>query len=115
MSKLFALLAVLLIASGALVLAVPRDSAYHGPAMAKKTEAPGSRSLAPEANVPEDAAPAQGGEKKIRTLQDLIATARDVAEKVNAPLSIIFGLVSLLYSRRTYLVNKERAERASAA
>ena len=36
--------------------------------------------------------------------------ARELAEQVNAPLSILFGLVSLYYSRRSYHINKARAE-----
>lgn len=83
MSKLFALLAILLIVSGALLLAVP------------KIQAPAQPGLVPE-SIP------------VKTLVD---QARDVAEQVNAPLSIVFGLVSLFYSRRSYLVNRERAER----
>lgn len=86
MSKLFALFAIALIVSGALVLAVPREPA--------QPEA--SRSLAPQAVSP--AIPA------------FVLKARDFAEQVNAPLSILFGLVSLFYSRRTYLVNKARAD-----
>jgi hypothetical protein len=84
MSKIFALLALLLILTGAVLLAVPRAAA------------PGAsdRSLGPEAL----AVPA------------IVTQARDIAEKVNAPLSIVFGLVSLFYSRRSYQVNKERAE-----
>ncbi len=83
MTKLFALLAVLLILSGALVLAVPKLD---------RSARPG---FAPEA-------------MPIPTLLD---QARDVAEQVNAPLSIVFGLVSLYYSRRSYLANQSRADR----
>ena len=83
MSKLFALLAVLLIVSGVLLLAVPKID------------------LTPRPGLAPDAIP-------VKTLVD---QARDVAEQVNAPLSIVFGLVSLFYSRRSYLVNRERAER----
>lgn len=86
MSKIFALLAVLLILSGALLLAVPRE------------EPRASRGLAPEAIA----------------VPSLVAQAREIAEQVNAPLSIVFGLVSLFYSRRSYLVNRERAEAAKA-
>ena len=81
MSKIFALLAILLILTGALLLGVPREE-------------PGARSLAPTAQpVPE-----------------MLLRARDLAEQVNAPLSILFGLVSLYYSRRTYHINKAKAE-----
>ena len=85
MSKIFALLAILLIATGIVLLAVP-----------KVPPGDGAHSLGPEAV----AAPA------------IINQARELAEQVNAPLSIVFGLVSLFYSRRSYQVNKERAEAA---
>ena len=85
MSKIFALLALLLIATGVVLLAVPKT-------------APGGaeRGLGPEAV----AVPA------------VINQARELAEQVNAPLSIVFGLVSLFYSRRSYQVNKARADAA---
>lgn len=85
MTKIFALLAVALIATGALVLAVPRQE----PAK------PGARSLSPQAAV---------------EVPTYLLRAREVAEQVNAPLSIVFGCVSLYYSRRTYNINKARAE-----
>ena len=88
MSKLFALLAVALIATGLLVLAVPRDEASTG-----------ARSLSPQ-SVSETPA--------------YLLKAREFAEQVNAPLSIFFGLVSLFYSRRSYHVNRARAEAEKA-
>ncbi len=84
MSKIFALLAILLIATGILLLAVPK---------ADLTAAPG---LAPEAAA----------------IPAVVSQAREFAEQVNAPLSIVFGLVSLFYSRRSYQVNKARADAA---
>jgi len=108
MSKIFALLALVLIASGGLLLAVPREAPIPaepatrsaGPSASPeaKEELPGTRSVGPAA----------------KKLPDLVVRARDIAEQVNAPLSIIFGLVSLVYSRRTYLLNKERAEAQAA-
>lgn len=86
MTKIFALLAVLLIASGVIVLAVPKSAAP--PAATERGMAPQSTPLP--------------------TLAD---QARDIAEKVNAPLSIVFGLVSLYYSRRTYVLNREALAR----
>lgn len=87
MTKVFVLLAILLIATGTLLLAVPKSSVE-----------PAGRSLAPQA-VPPTA---------------LVTQLRDLAEQVNAPLSIFFGLVSLYYSRRTYVINRDReAQRAS--
>ena len=83
MSKLFALLAILLIATGVVLLSVP-----------KMAPAETTRGLVPESV----AVPA------------VIIQAREIAEQVNAPLSIVFGLVSLFYSRRSYQVNKARAD-----
>lgn len=40
------------------------------------------------------------------------ALVRDVAQQVNAPLSIVFGLASLYYSRRSYLERKRENERS---
>jgi hypothetical protein len=85
MSKLFALLAVALIATGLLVLAVPPDEGVTG------------------------ARPQSVSETRVYLLK-----AREVAEQVNAPLSIFFGLVSLFYSRRSYHINKARAEAEKA-
>ncbi len=89
MSKIFALLAVLLIVTGILVLAVPREA---GQPMAPRPES----SLSPQAM------------KHGTDAQSLLRRARDIAEQANAPLSILFGLVSLYYSRRTYNINRER-------
>lgn len=86
MSKIFALLAILLIATGILLLAVPKDSPDA------------ARGLAPEASA----------------IPAVVSQAREIAEQVNAPLSIVFGLVSLFYSRRSYQVNKARADAAQA-
>jgi hypothetical protein len=83
MSKIFALLAILLIATGIVLMAVP-----------KTAPSADTRSIGPESI----AAPA------------LVNQARELAEQVNAPLSIVFGLVSLFYSRRSYQVNKARAD-----
>ncbi len=84
MSKIFALLAVALIATGILILAVPREDGSQG-----------ARSLSPQA---------------VSEVPAYLLRAREIAEQVNAPLSIMFGLVSLYYSRRSYHINKARAE-----
>ena len=91
MSKIFALLALLLIATGVVLMVVPKVAPNAAPIEA-------TRGLAPEAV----AVPA------------VVDQARALAEQVNAPLSILFGLVSLFYSRRSYHVNKERADAAKA-
>lgn len=85
MTKIFALLAVLLIASGAIVLVVPKST----------PTAVTERSIGPQG------AP----------IQSIADQAREIAEKVNAPLSIIFGLVSLYYSRRNYIQNRDALAR----
>ncbi len=85
MSKLLTLLAVLLIVSGIVLLAVPRETAPAGP----QGVAPGAR------------APAA-----VSTL----TVVRNIAEQANAPLSILMGLVSLYYTRRTYINSKRLAD-----
>jgi len=44
-----------------------------------------------------------------------IARAREIAEQANAPLSILFGLISLFYSRRSYNINRARLEAEKSA
>lgn len=78
MSKIFAILAVLLIATGAILIAVPREA-----------PAPATRGVSAQ------------------QVFSLYARARDIAEQVNAPLSILFGIVSLWYSRRRYIVERD--------
>lgn len=86
MTKLLTLLAVLLIVSGIVLLAVPRTDA----------PAAGPRGLAPTA----------GGPATVSTL----SMVRSIAEQANAPLSILMGLVSLYYTRRTYINSKRLAD-----
>jgi hypothetical protein len=80
MSKLVALLAILLIATGALLLAVPRE------------EPSATRSLAPDSIA----------------MPALVVRAREIAETVQAPLSIAFGLISLYWNRKNYLKQQGR-------
>ena len=70
------------------MLAVPREEG-----------ATGARSLSPQS---------------VSETPVYLLRARELAEQVNAPLSIVFGLVSLYYSRRTYHINKARAEAEKA-
>lgn len=79
MSKIIAVFAVLAILTGAIVLAIPRELPLAS-----------TRSTGP---LPSPS---------------VVAQIRDVAEQVNAPLSIIFGLISLFYSRRTYLAQAKK-------
>ena len=85
MAKIFAVLGILLILSGAVLLAVPRH------------EATTARSGAPSIGVQAKDAPA------------LIAQVRGLAEQANAPLSILFGLMSLYYTRRTYMNSQRKS------
>ena len=78
MNKLFAAFAVLLIMSGLLLLAIPREAA-------QTTRSAGGTSQA----------------------MGLILRARELADQANAPLSILFGLASLYYSRKRYLVERD--------
>lgn len=79
MAKIFALLGIVLILSGAILLAVPRQ------------QAPAPRSATPSIGV------------QVQQVPAVITTIRSLAEQANAPLSILFGLMSLYYTRRTYL------------
>ncbi len=42
-------------------------------------------------------------------MQVALARIRDLAEQVNAPLSVIVALMSLYYSRRGYMIKKRQA------
>lgn len=85
MAKVFAVLGIALILSGIILLAVPREQAA-GPA---------ARSAAPGVGIQaKDAVP-------------VVSTLRNLAEQANAPLSILFGLMSLYYTRRTYLNSRK--------
>ncbi len=44
-------------------------------------------------------------------MQAMLAQVRQIAEQINAPLSVIVALASLYYSRRGYMVQKRRADR----
>jgi hypothetical protein len=78
MSKIVALFAILAILSGAVILAVPRQPEAV-------TRGPG-----------------------VTPTQNIIAQVREIADQVNAPLSIVFGLISLYYTRRTYLAQAKK-------
>lgn len=77
MYKLFVVFAVLLIATGALLLAVPKEEPRAT-----------TRSAGPQ-------------------VVSLVTQVRNIAEVANAPLSILFGIASLYYSRRRYLVERD--------
>lgn len=92
MRAMFALLGVLLIASGAIVLGTPYLSSFDAPEAIERNAEPGTRSLRrPRADR--------------STWFDQVRT---IAEKANAPLSIVFGFMSLYYTRRTYHAQRSR-------
>lgn len=78
MRIILAVFGLALIITGAVLLLVPRDEPQRAQ----------SRSVAPQ-------------------VVSLAVQARDLAEKVNAPLSILFGLFSLYYSRKRYVVERD--------
>lgn len=80
MSKVLALLAIVLILTGVVMLAVPRQEVAE------------TRSLAPEEI----------------TVPGVAVWARDIAEQVQAPLSIAFGIISLYWNRKNYLKQQGR-------
>lgn len=43
-------------------------------------------------------------------MQVVLARIRDLAEQINAPLSVVVALASLYYSRRGYMIQKRHAE-----
>lgn len=80
MAKVFAVLGIALILSGIVLLAVPREQ-------------PGSQ--------------ARGVGVQAKDAVPVVATLRNLAEQANAPLSILFGLMSLYYTRRTYMNSRK--------
>jgi hypothetical protein len=78
MYRLFAVVGIALILLGGVLFAMPRD---------QKTEAL------------RRSAPAPVG---------IVAQLRNIAEVANAPLSILFGLLSLYYSRKRYVAERNR-------
>lgn len=80
MTKIFAVLGLALILSGIILLAVPRN---------------------------EPASQARGVGVQAKDAAPVVATLRHVAEQANAPLSILFGLMSLYYTRRTYMNSRK--------
>ena len=77
MRIIFAVFGLALIITGAVLLLVPREEPRAT-----------TRSVGPQ-------------------VVSLAVQVRDVAEKVNAPLSILFGLISLYYSRKRYIAERD--------
>lgn len=79
MRMIFAVFGLLLLLTGSILLLVPRQ---------------------------EPVAPTRGAP----SLQQAITwygQARNIADQVNGPLSIVFGLISLYYSRKRYIVERD--------
>jgi hypothetical protein len=79
MSKLFAVIGIALILLGAALFVIPISQ--------------------PKTEALRRSAPAPVG---------IVAQLRSLAEQANAPLSILFGFLSLYYSRKRYLAERNR-------
>lgn len=77
MRLIFAVFGLALIITGAIILFVPREDPRAQ-----------TRSIGPQ-------------------VVSLATRVRDVADQVNGPLSIVFGLISLYYSRKRYIAERE--------
>ncbi len=77
MRLLFAVFGLALIITGAVLVLVPREEPRAQ-----------TRSVGPQ-------------------VVSLAVRVRDLADQVNGPLSIVFGLISLYYSRRRYIVARD--------
>ncbi len=77
MRIIFAVFGLALIITGAVILLVPREEPRAQ-----------TRSIGPQ-------------------VVSMAARVRDVADQVNGPLSIVFGLISLYYSRKRYIVERD--------
>ena len=78
MSKIFSLLAVLLILTGIILIAAPHPR-----------------------TPPLESLPAGG-------MQAIVQQTREIAEQVQAPLSSLFGLISLYWNRKNFLKQQEK-------
>lgn len=57
--------------------------------------------------VPREAPPATTRGINAQQVVSMAGRVRDIADQVNGPLSIVFGLVSLWYSRKRYIVERD--------
>lgn len=78
MRLIFAVFGLALIITGAVILLVPREEPRAQ-----------TRSVGPH-------------------VVSMAARVRDVADQVNGPLSIVFGLISLYYSRKRYIAERDK-------
>lgn len=58
--------------------------------------------------VPREEQRAQTRSINTQQVMSLAGRVRDVADQVNGPLSIVFGLISLYYSRKRYIVERDK-------
>lgn len=95
MRMVFAVLGILLILSGALVLGAPYLAQLE---------------VGHSSYSEQNTAPGAAQERQLRRPRPKtwLGRARDLAEKANAPLSILFGFMSLYYTRRTYHAQRDR-------
>ena len=57
--------------------------------------------------IPKEVPQAQTRGVNTQQVVSMALQARNLAEQVNAPLSILFGLVSLYYSRKRYITERD--------
>jgi len=95
MRMTFAILGILLIASGAILLGAPYAAEMLSPGSAMDQTSSTTRSFEKQSPLRPHRA-------------TWIDQVRSVAEKANAPLSIIFGFMSLYYTRRTFHAQSQR-------
>jgi|LNFM01.1.fsa_nt_gb hypothetical protein len=65
--------------------------------------------------IPKEEPRAQTRSINAQQVVSLAVQTRNLAEQVNAPLSILFGLVSLYYSRKRYIVERDKTDGKSQA
>ena len=96
MRLMFAVLGICLIASGAIVLGTPYlTNMQSETTLSSDPNAPATRSL-------------KNRRSDRPGRQTVFDQVRTIAEKANAPLSIVFGFMSLYYTRRTYHAQRTR-------
>ena len=97
MNWVFALLGILLITTGAIVVSAPYLAEPQMAEVPSAAEVPGVEKKSLERSF-----------KPRGRNQTLFDQVREWSEKANAPLSILFGLISLFYTRRTYHLQRAR-------
>lgn len=65
--------------------------------------------------VPREESRAQTRSVNAQQVVSLAVRARDLADQVNGPLSILFGVISLYYSRKRYIVERGNHDKDGTA